>query len=162
MPNWEKKNLEAHYRKHPAGACASCWSALLGVPGLVAIDDYEVESLNATKKPSIKFSALYQHRPGEEETRCRYYIDSKLIVTSVTGNTDRVRTSFRLHSPASRHSTDCSIPEWLRQIERLADKRFSQEGRMRDIKGVELNLTGFDGKVAAAIREKARRLTSMR
>lgn len=162
MPIWDKRNLEVHYKKHPAGACASCWSSLLGKPGPIALADYEGESLSVAETPTIKFSALYRQSPAQEEARCRYYIDSKLILTSVNGNTDKVRTSFRMHAPPARHSAECSVAEWLRQIERLAEKRFSQEGSMRDVRGVEFDLSGFDDKAASAIREKARRLTRMR
>ena len=160
--HWRRSNLVAHHNKHAKMFCCLCWGRLLAKPAPVAVTDYENESLKTISDPALTFNAFYRENPGDKDERHRYYVNSHLILAAVQAATHEIKTCYRWHSPRQRHSLDHDLASWLRMIERLADKRFCDYGRMTGYDTVSVKaplLTEVDRR---ALWESTKQLKTLR
>jgi hypothetical protein len=141
MTQWNQRNLQTHYQKHPSGSCYKCWASLLEKNPPISMEEYKQESLAHVSQPAFSFSALYQKTINDASNWRQYYVSEKLILTVVNGLSDEVTTSFRWHRNQQDHSTDCSLSTWLRMIERFSDKRVANEGKMTDFRNIKAKVS---------------------
>ena len=158
MTQWNPSNLLTHYQKHPDGSCSACWASLLKKNPPISLEEYKQESLAHVPKPALTFSALYKKTNQGPACWRQYFVNEKLILTVVDGSSDEVTTSYRWHRNQQDHSTDCSLPTWLRMIERFSDKRAAVEGKMTDFRNINAKVQHLGSKERDAIKTATKKL----
>ena len=103
-PQWSPKNLELHYKKHPAGAESACWCDLLGkLPGVIKSYEYEQRSLKVLDHFWIHFTAGYREAGQVVFKKTSYFVDDELCLTAVIDESQAIKTCFHDHPKQPPH-----------------------------------------------------------